>query len=319
VEERAKAEELGRAKALSACLRGRGSKGGDPMLSVIIPIYNRKDHLYLTLTALDCQGYRDFEVIVADDGSTDEPDIVVSYFSTLNIKYITHTHDGFGANRCRNEGAAVADPASNGFVFLDSGILLNCHALQHYVNLHRPNGEILLAGRYDWLPPMVITPADIIGNWQAIVEGRLPHSRSWNRMELEGITGVDPRELSHPGIFNWREMGVIDNFCLELYGGNLLVPRVLFERLGGYDEAMNRHGGEDCEFAIRAQKAGCQAVFAAEPIGYHMYHERDQKANELSVVANIAYIREKYDLEALGIVDGEDEQLPLIRGGQSGS
>jgi len=44
-----------------------------------------------------------------------------------------------------------------------------------------------------------------------------------------------------------------------------------------------------------------------------MYHERDQEANAESVLQNIAYIREKHDLEALGIVDGDDEQLPLIR------
>ncbi len=281
------------------------------MISVIVPIYNRKEHLYLTLTALDCQGYRDFEVIVADDGSTDHPELVVAYFSTLNVKMITHEHDGFGANKCRNEGAELAE--GNALVFLDSGILLNKHALQHYVNLYEGNGDKLIAGRYDWLPPMKITPADIIGNWQGLVEARLPHSRSWNSMELEGIIGVDPREAKYPGIFNWRINGVADNYCLELYGGNLLVPRTIFEELGGFDAEMTRHGGEDCEFAIRAQEAGYQAVFADEPIGYHMYHTRDQEVNELSVAVNIAYIRAKHDLQKLGIVDGEDEQLPLIR------
>jgi len=283
------------------------------VISVIIPIYNRRDHLYLTLTALDCQGYRDFEVIVADDGSTDHPEEVVEYFNTLSTKFVTHEHDGFGANSCRNEGVAAADPESAAFVFLDSGILLNCHALQHYVNLFGENMNLLVAGRYDWLPPMRISPSDIIGNWQAIVEGRLPHERSWNRMELEGIIGTDPREVKYPGIFLHQRQGVIGNFCLELYGGNLLVPRTIFEDLGGFDEAMRHHGGEDCEFAIRAQTAGYQAVFAAEPVGYHMYHERDQDGNAESVLRNIAYIREKHDLEALGIVDGEDEQLPLIR------
>ncbi len=283
------------------------------MLSVIIPIYNRRDQLYLTLTALDCQGCRDFEVIVADDGSTDEPDTVVANFSTLNVSYLRLEHDGFGANRCRNAGASMAAPDSTAFVFLDSGILLNKHALQHYYNLFAGNGNKFIAGRYDWLPPMQITPADIIGNWQAIVEGRLPHSRSWNVMELDGIVGIDPREKKQPGIFDWRTQGVLGNYCLELYGGNLLVPREIFTALGGFDEAMDRHGGEDCEFAIRAQKAGYQVVFADEPIGYHMYHSRDQEANEVSVAANIEYIRAKHDLQALGIVNGDDEQLPLIR------
>ncbi len=283
------------------------------MLSVIIPIYNRRDQLYLTLTALDCQGCRDFEVIVADDGSTDDPGTVVANFSTLNVSYLRLEHDGFGANRCRNAGASRAAPDSTAFVFLDSGILLNKHALQHYANLHEVNPEYLIGGRYDWLPPMRITPADIIGCWQAIVEGTLPHSRSWNVMELEGIVGPDPRVLKYPDFFDRLEQPFSLNYCLELFGGNLLVPRTAFEQLAGFDEEMNRHGGEDCEFAIRAQGLGILAVFSEEVVGYHMYHARDQEANESSVAANIAYIRGKHDLVKLGIVNGDDEQLPLIR------
>lgn len=287
-----------------------------PKISVIIPIYNRRDHLYLTLTALDCQGYRDFEVIVADDGSTDEPDVVCSHFSTLDVSYIRLEHDGFGANRCRNAGAAIAHPDSTALVFLDSGILLNKHALQHYSNLHEPTPDCLIGGRYDWLPPMRITPADIIGRWQDIVEGNLEHSHSWNCMELEGIVGVDPRILKYPDFFDRSKQQFYFNYCLELFGGNMLVPRDRFIHLGGFDEAMNRHGGEDCEFAIRAQKEGYAAIFAEEVVGYHMYHERDQDANAASVLTNIKYIRSRHDLVALGILNGEDEQLPLIRKGE---
>ena len=91
------------------------------------------------------------------------------------------------------------------------------------------------------------------------------------------------------------------------------VPQGIFEQVGEFDEAMNRHGGEDCEFAIRAQAAGVAAVFSEEVVGYHMYHDRDQEANRRSVAENIAYIRAKHDLVDMGIVDGQDEQLPLIR------
>ena len=283
------------------------------MLSIIIPIYNRRNHLYLTLTALDCQGFRDFEVIVVDDGSTDQPDLIVNCFSTFNISYLHLEHDGFGANRCRNAGAVSVDPESTALVFLDSGILLNKHALQHYFNLHEVNPSYLIGGRYDWLPPMKITPAEIIGRWESIVEGTLPHSRSWNIMELAGIVGPDPRLLKYPHFFDRLEQPFAFNYCLELFGGNLLVPRPVFEMLGGFDESMNRHGGEDCEFAMRAQEAGVIAIFSEEVVGYHMYHERDQEANEVAVAANIEYIRSKHDLQALGVVDGDDEQLPLVR------
>jgi len=283
------------------------------VISVIIPIYNRAKSLDLVLTALDCQGFRDFEVIVSDDGSVDDPEAFVAYYKDLMpMVFITHPHEGFGANKCRNAGAAMAQ--GEALVFLDSDILLNCNALQHYWNLYTGSGrDKIIGGRYDWLPPMKITPMDVVGSWQAIVEGRLPRTQSWDRLELKGIIGVDPRELKFPGFFDHQKRQVRHDYCLELYGGNMLVPREIFHSLGGFDEAMNRHGGEDCEFAIRAQSAGWGAIFAAEPIGYHMYHDRNQVQNEIDVAANIEYMRQKHDFVALGLVEGKNEQLPLIR------
>ena len=286
------------------------------MISVIIPIYNRRDHLYLTLTALDCQGFRDFEVIVADDGSTDHPEEVVARFSTLDVKYIRLEHDGFGANRCRNAGALACRASTEAFLFLDSGILLNKHALQHYYNLYTGNGrDKVIGSRYDWLPPMKITPADIIGDWYKIVEALLPHSRSWNCMELQGIVGIDPRARQSPDFFNWRKRGSQTDYFLGLFGGNMLIPSPIFGRVGGFDETMNRHGGEDCEFAMRLQEAEVRAVFAAEPIGYHMYHERDQEQNERDVAKNIDYMRSIHDFVALGLERGVENELPLVKGG----
>jgi len=42
-----------------------------PIVSVIIPTYNRKKLLIETLTSVFEQEYKDFEIIVVDDGSTD--------------------------------------------------------------------------------------------------------------------------------------------------------------------------------------------------------------------------------------------------------
>jgi len=284
------------------------------MISVIIPIYNRRDHLYLTLTALDCQGFRDFEVIVADDGSTDKPEEVAAFFSTLSVKYTRLERDGFGANRCRNAGTRVCDASTEAYLFLDSGILLNKHALQHYYNLLTSSrGALVVGGRYDWLPPMKLTPADIIGDWYKIEEALLPHSRSWNCMELQGIVGLDPRVRQKSNFFDHKKRGHQSNYFLELFGGNMLIPRAAFEIVGGFDETMNRHGGEDCEFAMRLQEAGIEAIFADEPIGYHMYHERDQEQNKRDVAMNIDYMRTIHDFEALGLECGVENELPLVK------
>jgi len=86
--------------------------------SVIIPTYNRADSLNRALRSLASQTYKNFEVIVSDDGSTDHTEKVVSSFQNdLNIKYIWEENWG-GPARPRNNGIRAA--SSEWICFLDS-------------------------------------------------------------------------------------------------------------------------------------------------------------------------------------------------------
>lgn len=86
--------------------------------SVIIPTYNRADLLERCLESLAAQTYRDFEVLVCDDGSVDNSaEVAERYKDRLNIQYIWNENWG-GPARPRNIGIA----ASKGewICFLDS-------------------------------------------------------------------------------------------------------------------------------------------------------------------------------------------------------
>lgn len=87
------------------------------MFSVIIPTYNRAELLRRAIQSLVSQTYKDFEVIVCDDGSTDHTQEVVSAFSDfLELKYIREENFG-GPARPRNNGIRAA---SNEWIcFLD--------------------------------------------------------------------------------------------------------------------------------------------------------------------------------------------------------
>jgi glycosyltransferase involved in cell wall biosynthesis len=88
------------------------------LFSVIIPTYNRAERLDVALKSLVNQHFKDFEVIIADDGSTDHTrDIVAKYYSQLNIKFITEDNWG-GPGRPRNNGIDVAE--GEWLCFLDS-------------------------------------------------------------------------------------------------------------------------------------------------------------------------------------------------------
>lgn len=87
-----------------------------PVVAVIVPLYNKGKYIARTLDSILAQTYQDFEVIVVDDGSTDNgPDIVSSY-TDLRLKLIQQANAGPGAARNRGICESTAPLVS----FLDA-------------------------------------------------------------------------------------------------------------------------------------------------------------------------------------------------------
>lgn len=84
--------------------------------SIIIPVYNRPDEVAELLGSIASQDYRDFEVLVVEDGSSVKcEDIVNEYDGTLDIKYIFKENGGpamarnFGARQAQGEYLLILD------------------------------------------------------------------------------------------------------------------------------------------------------------------------------------------------------------------
>ena len=75
-------------------------------VSVVIPLYNKAPYIRRTLDSIAVQHYKDFEVIVVDDGSTDGGDSIVKAYEGIPIKLITQLNAGPGA--ARNRGLSEA-------------------------------------------------------------------------------------------------------------------------------------------------------------------------------------------------------------------
>jgi glycosyltransferase involved in cell wall biosynthesis len=86
-----------------------------PNISVIIPTYNRVDFLKKAIDSVFSQTYKDFELIVVDDGSTDETKDLIKRYSH-KIKYIYQANQGPAASR--NTG--IKQAKGNFIAFLDS-------------------------------------------------------------------------------------------------------------------------------------------------------------------------------------------------------
>ncbi|MDQ0969218.1 glycosyltransferase involved in cell wall biosynthesis [Flavobacterium sp. W4I14] len=88
------------------------------LFSIIIPTYNRSSRLKKALDGLASQTFKNFEVIICDDGSVDDTQQVVNkYCDKLNLRYIWNENWG-GPARPRNIG--IKESSGEWICFLDS-------------------------------------------------------------------------------------------------------------------------------------------------------------------------------------------------------
>ena len=77
------------------------------MFSVVIPLYNKANNIEITLTSLLNQDFTEFEIIIVNDGSTDDGVEVINRFT--NDKRINIIHqENKGASAARNKGVSAA-------------------------------------------------------------------------------------------------------------------------------------------------------------------------------------------------------------------
>lgn len=137
-----------------------------PSVSVIIPTYNRYPWLCDILNALAEQTWpvEDIDVIVVDDGSTDDTPTVVSQQFPFKLQYVRQKNQGDAA--ARNTGARHS--RADVLVFLDDDIVVAPAYLEHIVPHHEQDRNVIVVGtEHLWLDdsnplreiPVAHTPA----------------------------------------------------------------------------------------------------------------------------------------------------------------
>src|SRR5687767_14701309 len=107
---------------------------------IIIPTYNRSKFLDLTLHSIQHQNFdmNRLEVIVVDDGSSDNTqDVIKKYSNLLNIKYFFQRDEGNRVSLARNVGIENAN--SDVLIFTDPGVLLDVNCVSEHVNTQLNN------------------------------------------------------------------------------------------------------------------------------------------------------------------------------------
>lgn len=105
------------------------------MISIIIPIYNQADKLRKTLDSINKQSLKDLEVIIINDGSSDNPEQVFTDFLTTTKTELTFSffnQENKGAPAARNKG--FRESKGEYLFFCDADAMLEANALEILLN-----------------------------------------------------------------------------------------------------------------------------------------------------------------------------------------
>lgn len=203
------------------------------MYSIIIPVYNRPDEVRELLESLTKQSYRDFEVVIVEDGSSVKCDEEAAQFSNrLDITY--HVVPNGGPAKARNIGATLS--RGDYLIILDSDVVLPS---QYLYEVHKAVME---------------THADAFGGPDAASQDFLPMQKAINYAMTSFITTG--------GIRGGKKK--MDKFYPRSF--NLGCRKEVYNALGGFSDM---RFGEDIDFSLRLFKGGYKVLLFPEAFVYH--------------------------------------------------
>lgn len=242
------------------------------LISVVITTYNRSDALALVLEGLNRQTDRNFEVIVADDGSTQlHQDHIAKACASMAcaVRHVWHPDIGFTAAQVRNLGVAASDGA---YLVLMDG---DCVPEVDFIARHRAlmqagcfvNGSrVMLSER---LTHRLLVRTDSL-HFRSIVYW-LGMRLSGDASKLTGLLRLPDFRYRLQAKFVWKGI----RSC------NMAVWRSDYLHVNGFDESFVGWGHEDADFVLRLHNAGLirKNGFCATEV-YHLWHPEASRTQE---------------------------------------
>lgn len=210
-----------------------------PLFSVVIAAYNASPFIEQTMRSVDSQSDRDFELIVVDDGSSDNTADLADRLETSHPKRVIRQANG-GPGAARNTG--VNNAAGRYIVFLDADDLLQPDALAIYRQAIQQNAE----------PPSLV-----LGAPQPFQSG----------------DDIRPLIREHAESPRFARYGtVFDAASRKLWFGTtvMVVDRDRFKSAGGF--ALGNVFFEDLEVALRTGSTGAFVVVEQPPTVLYRQH-----------------------------------------------
>jgi len=177
-----------------------------PLVSVIIPTYNSADYISESIGSVLSQTYADFEIIVVDDGSTDNTAEVVKLINDRRIKYIKT--DNKGNYFARNRG--VRESAGEYIAFLDADDIWMKGKLKAQVSILDKHKDIGLCCTDHYLFFGKKKEDVYIDTLHSFSEDFLSHSNFIEKLLLENVI-ITSSVIIRKSCF--EHLGVFDTGC----------------------------------------------------------------------------------------------------------
>lgn len=260
-----------------------------PAASVIIPTYNRAAILSHTLQSLTLQtiGSAEFEVIVIDDGSTDETySVVRSFENVLTISYLYQDDLGNRTGEARNWGISQAKASI--CIFVDAGMLLSSRCIEEHIRIHQTEERLAVIGYaygFEEFNELDRTLVELVNTTEP--DETIAHLRSnsqfWDLRETNYRRHYDRLEdLPAPWVYFWT--------C------NVSVKRQDLVKVGLFDLNFDLTWGfEDIELAYRLHQDGVKIVLHRPAAAIHYPHGKESSVfKDYCQMRNAQYFHQKH-------------------------
>jgi len=201
--------------------------------SIIIPLYNRPQEIKELLDTLTQQTYKDFEVLVIEDGSVnDAAEVIKTFEDKLNLRYFVKANEGQGFSR----NYAFERAKGDYFIIFDSDCLIPADYLQIVNDSLADNWLDAYGGPDDAHPSFTSTQKAISYSMTS------PFTTGGIRGNKKGIGQFHPRSF------------------------NMGISRQVWEKAGGF---IITRLGEDIEYSIRIHSLGFKIGLIPDAKVYH--------------------------------------------------
>lgn len=278
--------------------------------SIIIPAFNSMERLYYNLLSLNNQdcNFNDFEVIIVDNGSSDNTANMVIEFakqSKFKIK-LKKLKNNKGIARGRNTAIKMAE--GDILIFHDSDMIAPRDFVRRHLKHHKEKNIVVCGIPWKRINTFYYNELE---NKEKDYEGLKYIKNAHNKIEKAPILNEN---LIINGMYKNYIFDLNGEFIDEVkgiikkYGNNLIdysIPWRLFItnnasvehekviNVGMFDEQIVGYGFEDYDLGIRLYKSGGKFIFDENIINVHQEHPSNIKSNEFN--ENIRYICEKYN------------------------